>query len=197
LRLAGAAVVAAVLTGAAGALAASPHDQLAASARLQGTFQANGTVLIAVGTPGERRGERVARTWQFIPSCPAGACSTVQLLRQRGTHTDDLLLHQARPGYYTGGGTFPVAVRCAGRVYPGGELARYTITLTITTAQAEGGSVIATGFTATYRNPVRIGRTRCFSAPSYDKAHYVGVPMPPAPTGATRSERSTRSTTGS
>jgi hypothetical protein len=182
--------------GAVPALAAAPEG-LANIARLQGEFIATGTVRSAVGVPGEHRGQHVTRTWTFVPKCPTGACATVQLTRQRGVSAHDtLLLHRQRPGYYKASGTFTVPVRCAGRVYRNGERARYTITLTVTSASASGATATATGFTATYRNPGRTGLTRCYSPPSYDSARYVGTPAPP-PSGAIRSERNTRSSTGS
>jgi hypothetical protein len=175
-------LLAALATGslcAAPALAAPPEG-LTPTARLQGQFIAAGTVLSAVNVPGERRGQHVTRTWTFVPLCPTGACATVRLTRQRGANAHDTLrLHRQRPGYYKGTGTFTVPVRCAGRIYRNGERARYTITLTVTSAVASGATAIATGFTATYRNPRRTGLTPCYSAPSYDSAHYVGAPPPP------------------
>ncbi|MDQ6836237.1 MAG: hypothetical protein M3016_08630 [Actinomycetota bacterium] len=187
-----AAAIVATLSPTAASANALSHD-----ARLEGFFQANGVVTKAVGIPGERRGQHVTRTWQFIPSCPTGVCATVQLVRGRAHGFDRLRLHRRRPGYYTGIGSFLVAVRCAGRRYAAGERARYTITLTITSTVAQGANVIATGFTATYRNPVRVGLTPCYSAPSYDSAHYHGVPAPPPPAASIRTERRIRSSTGS
>jgi hypothetical protein len=163
------------------ALGAAPEG-LIQVARLQGQFTASGTVTQAVDVPGERRGEHITRTWTFTPTCPTGACATVRLIRQRGASANDtLLLHRQKPGYYAGTTTFTVPVRCAGRVYSAGERARYTVTLSITSATASGSTIQATGFTATYRNPSRTGLTRCYSAPAYDSARYVGAPAPPAP----------------
>ncbi len=186
----------ATLAAAPATLAAAPEG-LAHVARLQGYFNAAGTVTRAVNVPGERRGERVTRTWAFISSCPSGACAAVTLIRQRGTGYDRLTLHRRRPGYYTGAGAFTAPARCAGRVYSAGERAPYTLTLTVTSAVAAGDAVSATGFTATYRNPSRTGLTRCYTAPSYDSARYVGTPLPPPPSASIRRVRSTRSSTGS
>jgi hypothetical protein len=175
-----AALASAALAAAPAALASAPEG-LTQTARLQGAFTATGTVINAVNVPGERRGQHVTRTWTFTPQCPTGACATVQLVRQRGaTNHDTLLLHRQRPGYYKGTGSFTVPARCGRRVYPNGERAPYTITLTITAAVASGSSASATGFTATYRNPRRVGLTRCYTAPSYDSARYVGAPTPPS-----------------
>jgi hypothetical protein len=160
---------------------AAPPEGLTQTARLQGRFIAVGTVLSAVNVPGESRGQHVTRTWSFVPLCPTGACATVRLTRQRGTNAHDTLrLRRQRPGYYKGTGTFTVPVRCAGRIYRNGERAHFTITLTVTSAVASGATAVATGFTATYRNPSRTGLTPCYSAPSYDSAHYVGAPPPPS-----------------
>ncbi|MEA2211611.1 MAG: hypothetical protein QOF83_1559 [Solirubrobacteraceae bacterium] len=163
------------------ALAAAP-GALAQTARLQGTFTASGTVLSAVNVPGERRGQQVSRIWTFTPQCPTGACAAVKLIRQRGdTNHDTVMLRRQQPGHYKGTGSFTVPVRCGSRVFRNGERARYTITLTITAAVASGSGANATGFTATYRNPRRTGLTRCYSAPSYDSARYVGTAGPPPP----------------
>jgi hypothetical protein len=165
---------------------AAPPEGLTQTARLQGAFSASGTVLSAVNVPSERRGQQVMRTWTFTPVCPAGACATVQLVRQRGeTSHDRVILRRQRPGYYKGTGSFIVPVVCGQRTFRNGERANYTITLTITSAVASGSTASATGFTATYRNPRRVGLTRCYTAPSYDSARYVGTPAPapPAPSG--------------
>jgi len=164
------------------------------AARLQGVFVVSGVVTQAVGVPGEHRGEPVTRTWALLPACPVGACATIGLVRTRAAGQDELLLHRRGPGLYSGDGTFVAPVRCAGRLYQQGEGATFTITIQITAAVAQGAAVPATGFSAAYRNRARIGLTRCFSAPSYDSARYVGAP---AAAGAIRSVASTRSSTAS
>ncbi|HEX8975723.1 MAG TPA: hypothetical protein VF781_04340 [Solirubrobacteraceae bacterium] len=170
---------AAALTGTPAALAGSSPPPTPTT-RLQGQFTATGTVMGAVNVPDEYRGEPVSRTWTFVPQCPSGGCATVQLIRQRGaTGQDTLMLVWQAAGYYKGSGTFTAPVSCAGRVYANGELARYTITLTITSTASTTGSTDATGFTATYRNPSRTGLTKCYTAPSYDWARYTGAPAAP------------------
>lgn len=171
----------AALTGTPAALAGSSPPP-APAIRLQGQFTATGTVTSAVNVPDEYRGQPVTRTWTFVPQCPSGGCAAVQLIRQRdATGQDRLLLLWQPAGYYEGSGTFTVPVSCAGRTYANGERARYTITLTITSAATTTGAstTTATGFTATYRNPRRTGLTRCYSAPSYDSARYAGTPAAP------------------
>jgi hypothetical protein len=84
-------------------------------------------------------------------------------------------------------------------VFGKGERVPYTIRVTVTgVAQQTDGSVLATTFSATYRNPRRIGLTRCYSAPSYDSANYTAAPASSPPAGgAIRRERRTLSSTGS
>jgi hypothetical protein len=177
--LAGLVALAAAASTASGASAAAPTGP-ATVARLDGTFTAYGTVAKAVNVPGEHVGDNVVRTWRFVSSCPSGQCSSVQLFRQRGSATDQITLTQVEPGYYTGTAAFVAPVRCGRRYIRQGEFAPYSITLTITSTTTQGANVVATGFTATYWNAKRYSLTHCFTAPSHDKAHYVGVPAPPA-----------------
>lgn len=148
-----------------------------ATARLQGDYAVSGVVTRAVGVAGEHRGQRVRRTWNFISPCPIGACPLLGLHRQRAGGTDPLFLRQVSPGTYTGAGVFAAPLRCHGRLYRRGSDVPYTITLTVTTAAPQpDGSVLATGFSAAYRNRGRVGHTRCYSPPSYDSARYLGAP---------------------
>lgn len=174
--------------------AAPRQPSILDAARLQGVFAVSGVVTQAVGVPGEHRGERVIRTWALLETCPVGACATVVLVRARAAGQDKLLLHLRAPGLYSGDGAFVAPVRCGGRLYRNGERAKFTITIQITAAVVQGAVVQATGFSASYRNRARTGETRCFSAPSYDSARYVGAP---ATTGAIRSVPSTQSSTAS
>jgi hypothetical protein len=177
---------------------------LLASARLQGVFTMSGRVTDAVDIGGEHRGEVVRRTWTFTSPCPAGACPTVALLRARNRAvaplSDQLVLRLRSPGLYSGGATFLAPMRCAGTRYAKGEAAPFTIDVRVTAAQVVGDQVLATGVRAFYRNPRRIGLTKCVSAPAHDAARYTGtlVPAPPAaPGGATRSEPRTASSAAS
>ncbi len=153
----------------------------------------------AVNVPGERPGALVTRTWAFVAPCPTGACSALTLVRQRGPGFDQVPLSNTGPGVYVGAGSFYAPSRCRRTLFRRGELVPYTVRVTITgAAQQPDGSVLATSFTAMYRNPRRIGLTRCYSAPSYDSASYAAVPASPPPAaGAIRSERRTPSSTGS
>ncbi|MGH2868390.1 MAG: hypothetical protein ACRDNK_12595 [Solirubrobacteraceae bacterium] len=185
------------LIGAPAAAAPVPPALLAA-ARLQGFWTVSGVVTKAVNVPGERPGARVTRTWAFVPGCPTSACPTLTLVRQRGPGFDKVQLRNAAPGVYVGTGSFYAPARCRGTLFRKGERVPYTIRVTITgVAQQPDSSVLATTFAATYRNPRRIGLTRCYSAPSYDSATYGAVPAPPPPAGAIRSERRMASSRGS
>lgn len=181
------------------AAAASVPPALLAVARLQGYWTVSGVVTKSVNVPGELPGALVTRTWAFVPTCPTGACPTLMLVRQRGSGYDNVPLHSTGPGVYVGTESFYAPVQCRGKVFRKGEQVPYTIRVTVTgVAQQPDGSVLATTFAATYRDPRRIGLTRCYSAPSYDSADYTAAPAssPPA-AGAIRRERRTLSSTGS
>ncbi|MGI9183453.1 MAG: hypothetical protein ACR2GZ_00590 [Solirubrobacteraceae bacterium] len=199
MRRAALATLAALSLVGAPAAAAPVPPALLAAARLQGSWTASGVVTKAVNVPGERRGALVTRTWAFGPGCPTGACRTLTLVRQRGAGYDKVALHSTGPGVYRGMGSFYAPARCRGTLFRKGERVPYSVRVTVTgVAQQPDGSVLATTFAATYRNPRRIGLTRCYSAPSYDSASYLAAPAPPPPApGAIRSERRTRSSTGS
>jgi hypothetical protein len=172
-------VVGGLLGAGAGTAGAAVSPGIAA-ARLQGDYTVAGVVTQAVGITGERRGQHVQRTWNFISPCATGACPLLGLHRQRSAGTDPLFLREVSAGTYTGAGIFAAPLRCHRRLYREGSVVPYTVTLRITTAAPQpDGSVLATGFTATYRNQGRVGHTRCFSPPSYDSARYVGTPVTP------------------
>jgi hypothetical protein len=189
--LAVAGLVAAPTAGGAGLLA---------SARLQGVFAMSGRVTEAVNAGREHRGEIVRRTWTFTSTCPAGACPTVALTRTRNRTgpplTDQLVLYRRSPGFYFGTATFLAPVRCAGRGYAKGEAVPFSITVRVTAAQTVAGQVLASRVRAFYRNPQRIGLTKCLSAPAHEAARYTGK-LVVAPGGTTRNEPSTRSSTAS
>jgi hypothetical protein len=169
-----------VLTGTAAAGAVAPSPLLAA-ARLSGTFVMTGAVTKAVGVPGERAGDTIHRTWAFLPLCASGPCTAVELVRSRQGGTDRVLLHQRGPAFYTGVGTFLAPTRCHGVRYRKGVLVPFTISLRVVTAAALGSAVQATGVSAFYRNRKRLNLTKCFAAPSYDSARYLGALLPPPP----------------
>jgi hypothetical protein len=194
-RSIGAALAVALTAGlaAAGAPAAGGAGLLGA-ARLQGQFAMTGHVTDALNAGGEVVGETVERAWTFSSTCPADACPTVALKRAR-TRTgppafDQLTLRRQSPGYYTGASTFLAPERCAGVRYAKGEAVPFTITVRVTAAQTIGGQVLATGVRAFYRNPRRIGLTRCVTLPAHDAARYTGkLVISPGP--AIRTERRT------
>ena len=119
-----------------GALVAPPvaTAQSPADARLQGAFQLAGRVKTAVNVRGERRGQTITRVWTFTPQCASGPCATVLLTRPRAGGTDTVTLTQRSPGHYAGSAQFYVPLRCAGRLYPRGELVPFRVAVAVTTA---------------------------------------------------------------
>jgi hypothetical protein len=194
-----AAGVALALAGLAAAPAAGGAGLLA-SARLEGVFAMSGRVTDAVNAGTEHRGERVHRTWTFSSTCPSGACDTVALKRTRSrtdpARTDQLVLRRHSPGFYRGTATFLAPVRCGGRRYARGEAVPFSITVRVTAAATVGDQVLANSVRAFYRNPRRVGLTRCVTAPAHDAARYTGR-LVISPGGTTRSEPSTAPTAAS
>jgi hypothetical protein len=191
--LGGALALAALAAGWVGPSSAGGAGLLAA-ARLEGQFAMTGHVTDALNTGGEHVGETVQRAWTFSSTCPAAACPTVALKRAR-TRTgppafDQLTLHRRSPGYYTGAATFLAPQRCAGVRYAKGEAVPFTITVRVTAARTITGRVLATGVRAFYRNPKRIGLTRCVTLPAHDAARYTGT-LVISPGSAIRTERRT------
>ncbi len=171
---------------------ATPPPPVSA-ARLQGQFQLAGRVTVAFDVRGERRGERVLRTWTFTPMCPTGPCPAVTLVRSRARGTDTLLLHRTAPARYAGRGSFLAPLRCAGRTYPKGEKVPFTITVRITAAAVSNGIVVATRVRASYANHKRVNLTPCVAVLGHDGAQYHGHLIIGPPAGAGRSPRAGRS----
>ena len=155
--------------GAAAAAAPSFPD-----ARLQGAFELAGRVTAAHAVKGERKGQVVSRVWSFSSTCPSGQCTQIGLVRSRGGGSDTLTLNRTGPGRFSGGGSFFLPLRCAGRVYPKGEKVPFTISVQITLAVPFGDGMVATRVSATYVNRRRINRTPCVAALGHDAASYHG-----------------------
>jgi hypothetical protein len=145
-----------------------------------------GRVTVANGVQGERKGQRVRRTWAFLSTCPSGPCPVVNLARERSLHqVEQLVLSQAGPQRYVGHGQFFVRLRCNRRVYPQGGIAYTTIKLTITRTVVVQSTPFATAIKATYTNPRRVNHTPCPGSLGRDAGTYSGkltspVPAPPA-----------------
>ncbi len=154
---------------------ADPANPLLGAARLAGNFDLAGRVTTAVRIKGERKGQTVSRTWSFLPGCPIASCQTVGLLRRRAGGSDRVTLTRKRPGYYTGTGSFYVPLTCGGKLYRRGELAPFTITVTVTAALRDPtGTIVATRVNATYTNTQRRNLTKCVAFPGHDAASYHG-----------------------
>lgn len=155
-----------------------------------GAFAMSATVTAAHNVRGEHVGQRLSRTWVLNPlDCAASVCQSLTLERERkaGIH-ETLTLRRTGPGTYAGSSSFPVPLRCHGRVDRHGARAPYTIELAVAAAEAVAGIAFARQLTATYVNPRRIDATRCPLGPSHDAASYTGsatsplpAPEPPAP----------------
>ncbi len=168
-------LVAAVSLGAIFALV-SPVPALAAPARLGGTFLMLGKLTSVRHVYGEHRGQRVQRTWIFIPRCANGACNRVTLVRRRsGKHIRDVVaLKRRRQNVYVGTGHFWIALKCAGQVVKHGGRATEKITVRITRTALLGTTPFATGISAIYQNPRRVNFTGCPGGLGRDAASYHG-----------------------
>ena len=174
-------LIAAALAGAGlNAGAADAQPPATPSAQLQGTFQMTGTVTVAKNIRGEHVGDVAQRSWTFAPLCPTAPCATVQLVRQRATGSDTLVLHAIGPTAYTGRGRFYAPLRCAGRIYGSGQAVPFTITVQVTaTAPAATGTVV-TAVTAAYVSRSRLNLTPCIGVLGHDSATYTGQLAPGA-----------------
>jgi hypothetical protein len=170
-RAAGLTIVIALLAGGAGSAGAQGM-----SALLQGTFAMRGRLTTAVGVFGEHLGQRVRRSWTFVPGCQKVDCQHVMLTRQRsGRHIPDVVaLSLKSPGLYVGHSRFWIALRCAGQVVTHGGLVAEKITVRITATATQGTTPVATAISATYRNPWRKNLTQCPGGLGHDAARYHG-----------------------
>ena len=174
------------------ALVAATPAGAATDARLTGRFTLKGKITRAVHVRGEHKGQRVTRTWRFAPQCGRGVCTKVTLRRQRSAEkVQKLTLARTKIGTYSGRGKFYFALRCAGRVYKKGGVARTKVTVTITRTRTIQGQPFATAVKARYSNPGRANRTPCRGRGlGSDAARYGGrivtVPTPPAADFASR-----------
>ncbi|MGA9856677.1 MAG: PKD domain-containing protein [Solirubrobacteraceae bacterium] len=187
LAIAALAGLATLLAVAGPALAARPRPPRPVDARLSGAYIMRGRIVSAVRVPGEHSGQAVTRRWAFTgTACGRQSCRGLVLTRQRSANlTDRVVLRRTGPGRYKGSGRFYVALECRGALYPQGELAPYTVTVTIARTVTIQGIRIATRLTATYTNRSRTDRTICPVGPSHDSARYTGASRtPPGPPAA-------------
>lgn len=154
----------------------APASGLAAPARLGGTFTMVGKLTYVRNVYGERRGQRVQRTWIFLPHCATGVCDRVTLVRRRSGQKirDVVVLKRRHQNQYVGTGHFWIALNCAGKVIQHGGYATEKITVRVTRAQVIGGTLFAAGITATYQNPSRVNLTACPGGIGQDAATYSG-----------------------
>jgi PKD repeat protein len=158
-----------------------------AGARLQGSWTMNGKVTRADNVRGERKGQKLKRTWAFTSSCTSGPCSTVLLRRERSSKQFDKLTLKRSGSTYSGSGKFYVRLKCNGRTYNRGGIAYYAIRVTPTKSRTVQGTQFATAVKATYNNTKRVNKTPCAGSIGRDGGSYTGKltsAFPAAPAAA-------------
>ncbi len=165
----------------------SPAPGLAAPARLGGTFLMLGKLTYVRNVYGEHRGQKVQRTWIFLPHCATGACNRVTLVRRRSGKRirDVVVLKRHKQNLYVGTGQFWIALNCAGKIIEHGGRASEKITVRVTRTRLIGTNLFAAGIKATYQNPSRVNLTACPGGIGQDAATYSGTltsTSPPPPT---------------
>jgi hypothetical protein len=144
---------------------------------LEGYFLLNGRITSAVHIPGEHAGQRLRRSWVFLPLCRAGACVDVALIRSRG-RGGTIVLHRTAPALYQGEGSFFAPVRCGHRVFRTGATVPFAIAVRILSTRLAGSAgdgatrLVASAIRATYTNPLRVNRTPCVAVSARDSATY-------------------------
>jgi hypothetical protein len=157
------------------------------AARLQGTWSMNARVTRATNVRGEKKGQRFKRRWTFTSSCVSGPCSTVKLRRERSNKQFDTITLTRAGSTYSGSGKFYLRLRCGGKTYKRGGVARYTIKLKVTKTRSVQGTKFATRVSATYTNARRVNRTPCAGSLGRDAGTYSGKltsPFPKPPSAA-------------
>jgi hypothetical protein len=131
-------------------------------------------VTVERGVRGEHVGERVRRMWTFTPTCAAGPCATVQLVRTRAHGSDTLLLRARGRGSYAGNGVFYAPLRCGDRTYARGERVPFRITVRVTRDALANGVAVATAVRATYASRSPKNLTACVLPQRREAAAYRG-----------------------
>jgi hypothetical protein len=156
-----------------------------AGARLQGTWTMNGKVTRADNVRGERKGQKLKRTWTFTSSCASGPCSTVSLKRERSSKQFDKLTLKRSGSTYAGSAKFYVRLKCNGRTYNRGGIAYYTIRVRVTKTRTAQTTAFATRVSATYNNTKRVNKTPCAGSIGRDAGTYSGKLSSAFPTAPT------------
>ena len=147
------------------------------NASLEGYFLLAGRITTAVNIPGEHAGQRLRRSWLFLPVCAAGACANVTLIRTGG-RGGTIVLHRTAPALYQGEGSFLAPVRCGHRVFRSGATVPFTIAVRILSTQLAGGAgdgatrLVASTIRATYTNPLRVNHSPCVAVSAREAATY-------------------------
>jgi PKD repeat protein len=179
----------AVLVALAIAIAVSAHPagaQAAPDGHIVGSFQLSGVITKVVNVKGERRGQRIKRTWSFQPAACSSSlvCEQIVVTRARaGGRRDTATLTRAAPGIYKGTGSYPIAVRCGRKRLPSGGTGSFSLRVHIRAVQLIQNVPFATAIDATYRSIARVNQTKCPGFLGQDAASYQGpvaaLPSPP------------------
>jgi PKD repeat protein len=142
--------------------------------RLQGAWTMNGKITRADNVRGERKGQKVKRSWTFTPNCSSGPCSKVVLRRERSSKQFDKVTLKRSGSTYSGSGKFYVRLKCNGKSYKRGGIAYYTIKVRVTKSKTVQNRAFATAISASYSNSKRVNKTPCAGSIGRDAGAYSG-----------------------
>lgn len=149
---------------------------------MAGTFTMQGRITRAIGIRGEHEGQRMTRTWALINGCQGFPCQSIAVARFRGGQQEFVGLRAAGEGVWSGSGSFTFPLRCAGKRYPKGGLARFAMSVRVLEVQLVQSVPFATSISASYEGRSRINRTPCAGGFGSDAARYTGTLASPLPT---------------
>lgn len=144
------------------------------AARLQGTWKMSGKITRADNVRGERKGQKVTRSWTFTPNCSSGPCSKVVLRRERSSKQFDKVTLKRSGSTYNGSGKFYVRLKCNGKTYKRGGIAYYAIKVRVTKSKTVQSQAFASAISASYSNSKRVNKTPCAGSIGRDAGTYGG-----------------------
>ena len=142
--------------------------------RLQGTWTMKGKITRADNVRGERKGQKVKRSWSFAPNCSSGPCSQVVLRRERSSKQVDKITLRRSGSTYKGSGKFYVRLKCNGKTYRHGGVAYYSIKVRVTKSTTVQNQTFASAVSASYSNSKRVNKTPCTGSIGRDAGTYSG-----------------------
>jgi PKD repeat protein len=144
------------------------------AARLQGAWTMKGKITRADNVRGERKGQKVKRSWTFTPNCSTGPCSKVVLRRERSNKQVDKVTLKRSGSTYKGSGKFYVRLKCNGKTYRHGGIAYYSIKVRVTKSTTVQNQTFASAISASYSNSRRVNKTPCTGSIGRDAGTYSG-----------------------